>query len=78
MSRKSQRRNTIDERQSRKYMTIEEEDILIAEILPKFDIIEKKSTDKSLNAKKLIETQNKVWAGICASFNGKVEVCKSH
>lgn len=82
----SRRRNTIrsiaieeddddvEETGGRKNMTNQGEDILIAEILPKMDVIEKKSTDRSLNPKNVAKLQTEAWNEILASFNSKTKV----
>lgn len=63
-----------DEMEEKKHMSQEEEDIFINEMLPKMDIIEKKSTDRSLNPQKLNSLQTKAWEEILASFNEKTKV----
>lgn len=75
------RRNTMhmdeadNEDNSTKHITAAEEDILMSEILPKIDLIEKKSTDPSLNPQQLTANQTKVWMEILSSFNDKTKVC---
>lgn len=65
----------IEELQRKTRMSQEEEEALIAEILPKMDIIEKKTTDNSLNPKKLNEMQAKAWDEVLISLNEKCKVC---
>lgn len=73
------RRNTINvvemEDSGARYTTTDEEDMLIIEVLPKMDIIEKKSTDRSLNAQRVTALQTKTWEEILVSFNEKTKVC---
>lgn len=56
------------------YMTSEDEQILVSEILKKFDIIEKKTTDKSLDPQKVVKQQLDAWNQILSAFNEKAQV----
>lgn len=56
------------------YMTSEDEQILVSEILKKFDIIEKKTTDKSLDPQKVVKQQLDAWNQISSAFNEKAQV----
>lgn len=61
-------------------ITEEQEDILIEEILKRFDIIENKRTDKSLSSKKSVELSSKAWEEIHNEFKriAKVSDSKMH
>lgn len=59
---------------SQKKMTAVHEDIFISIVLNFFDVIENKSTDKSLNPKSLRDRQSEGWEAIRAAVFEKTSV----
>lgn len=57
-------------------MTYQQEDIFIALIIDFYNIVEKKSTDKSLTPKKLKDAQDKAWNDLRDAFINKTNVSK--
>lgn len=63
---------------SQKKMTAIHEDVFISVVLNFFDVIENKSTDKSLNPKALRDRQSEAWAAIRAALAEKTSVSFLH
>lgn len=64
----------VPEQSASRRMSPEEEDILLAEIIKYFDIIENKATDRSLTPKALQERHAQAWEQIKNSFVEKTGV----
>lgn len=77
-SRKPQnKKKTVAAKPSRKKINRSEEDVLIAAILKRFDVIENRATDKSLTPKNVEAGTAKAWSEIQAEYNSHESVTVS-